>query len=651
MIIPYGHERTSVRRLPWVTFGIMAACIVCFAVAIPTTARGVRTIEQRVTETVEFFSQHPYLELGGELRSWLFRGTDDAEVETILEYARRDAKAPRDPRDLEREQERMDELGHTMIGAIHALPHFRFGVIPKRALPHGFFTYQFMHGGWAHLLGNLFILFVVGPFIEDVWGRPLFAGFYLAAGVFAAVFFVLRYPSVDVPLIGASGAVAGVMAAFGIRFWRTRVRFLIWLIVPLGRFAAPALFVFPLWFAWEFLMASSIDAAAPHSGGGGVAHWAHVAGFAFGLAVAVGMRHFRIEERFIDRAIEDKITLVDNTVVETALATREQGRHEEALRMLRSTVEAEPDNVDAALAWWNLAVDHGQAGEAAPAIQQVIRRALRDGENDLAVSYWNELAEWAPAAALEPAIVVRVAELLVARNDPAAAAAAVERLAVQDRDALPAGVLVRLAKVAVAASSGAAEQIRRTALASPDLPPDARLELEALVCEPQIGAGHPEVAAAQEPEVERLDLVTSTRPHTLRVLEATPSRLGLDSVTLSLEGGTRVLPFDQIQAVAVAGITRPEGRPYLLVDLLLDPPWGVVEQLRVVRMPGSAFDPRKVVGGDDAMTAFRELLAALLDGSEAVPLPDPGAARGNPFRLFPSLAAYEREVLGSSGGS
>ncbi|MEJ2190327.1 MAG: hypothetical protein P8Y93_13140 [Acidobacteriota bacterium] len=90
-----------------------------------------------------------------------------------------------------------------------------------------------------------------------------------------------------------------------------------------------------------------------------------------------------------------------------------------------------------------------------------------------------------------------------------------------------------------------------------------------------------------------------------------------------------------------------EGRkPVVVVDLLLDSPWGDRETLRIVRLTSDSFDPRGLVGGDDAMAAFRTLLDHLLKVSEAVPLPDPDAARGRPFRSFPSFEAYHREVLG-----
>jgi len=82
------------------------------------------------------------------------------------------------------------------------------------------------------------------------------------------------------------------------------------------------------------------------------------------------------------------------------------------------------------------------------------------------------------------------------------------------------------------------------------------------------------------------------------------------------------------------------------VDLLLDSPWGDRAELRVIRMTSETFDPRQLVDGDDGMSAFQKFLDQLFNVSEAVPLPDPEAARGRPFKSFPTIDEYEREVLG-----
>ena len=132
--------------------------------------------------------------------------------------------------------------------------------------------------GFFHFLGNMFILYLAGPFIEDRWGRPLFAGFYILAGIFAALFFVVQYPGLEESMVGASGAISGVMGAFLIRFWFVKIKFFYFFFFFMGTFNAPAWFMLPLWLARELIFAQAGDVIAPE-GGTGVAHWAHVAGF------------------------------------------------------------------------------------------------------------------------------------------------------------------------------------------------------------------------------------------------------------------------------------------------------------------------------------------------------------------------------------
>jgi hypothetical protein len=134
--------------------------------------------------------------------------------------------------------------------------------------------------------------------------------------------------------------------------------------------------------------------------------------------------------------------------------------------------------------------------------------------------------------------------------------------------------------------------------------------------------------------------------HTLQVMEVVPIAMADGALTIEVDGQERRMALDQVQAMGVAGIQHGQQRPYLVVDLLLDPPWSDRTRLRVLRLTSTAFDPRKIVGGPDALQAFRHLLDKVLKLSEAVPLPDPDAARGNPFRTYSSVEEYQREVLG-----
>ncbi len=90
-------------------------------------------------------------------------------------------------------------------------PAHRFGLTPADPTWYGFVTHIFMHASWAHVLGNLFLFFLVARAMEDRWGRPLFAAFYMTAGIFAGGFFALLSMGANIPLVGASGAIAGVL--------------------------------------------------------------------------------------------------------------------------------------------------------------------------------------------------------------------------------------------------------------------------------------------------------------------------------------------------------------------------------------------------------------------------------------------------------
>jgi membrane associated rhomboid family serine protease len=146
---------------------------------------------------------------------------------------------------------------------------------------------MFLHGGWLHLLGNMLFLFVFGNNIEDRWGRFKFLIFYLATGYVAAYGFALANPDMVVPLVGASGAVSGVLGAYLILYPGARV----WSLVPILLFLPlrlPAWIVLGTWFVLQYLYA----AGSGVSDGGAVAYLAHVIGFVMGLVIAIFARVF-----------------------------------------------------------------------------------------------------------------------------------------------------------------------------------------------------------------------------------------------------------------------------------------------------------------------------------------------------------------------
>jgi membrane associated rhomboid family serine protease len=145
------------------------------------------------------------------------------------------------------------------------------------------FTSMFMHGGLLHIAGNMLFLWIFGNNIEDAMGRIKFVLFYLGGGLAATLTQVLIDTSSTVPSIGASGAVAAVLGGYALLYPRARVVTLIIIIIFITIIELPALLVLGLWFLMQLYYGSS-ELAQPVAGGG-VAYWAHIGGFVFGLAL------------------------------------------------------------------------------------------------------------------------------------------------------------------------------------------------------------------------------------------------------------------------------------------------------------------------------------------------------------------------------
>ena len=156
------------------------------------------------------------------------------------------------------------------------------------------FTSLFLHGGWLHLLGNMWYLWIFGDNVEDRMGSWRFLGFYLAAGFFAAILHSSLMPGSPIPTVGASGAIAGVLGAYAFAFPRARVLTLIPLFFFFQVVAIPALVLLGVWFVFQFISGTMSFGASS----GGVAWWAHIAGFLFGVVVMAVMNRRERAARF-----------------------------------------------------------------------------------------------------------------------------------------------------------------------------------------------------------------------------------------------------------------------------------------------------------------------------------------------------------------
>lgn len=176
---------------------------------------------------------------------------------------------------------------------------FSYGMVPAvlfgyaelpdrlRAVPPAatLITSMFLHGSVLHLLGNMLYLWIFGKGVETALGPSRFLMFYLLCGAAAALTQALTAPTAEVPMIGASGAIAGTLGAYLILHPRANVVVLLWIIIFVRLVTVPSLVLLGIWFALQLLSALSMDPGEP-----GVAFWAHVGGFLVGMVLVLLLR-------------------------------------------------------------------------------------------------------------------------------------------------------------------------------------------------------------------------------------------------------------------------------------------------------------------------------------------------------------------------
>jgi membrane associated rhomboid family serine protease len=651
VFIPIGLDQTTVRRLPWVSFALIAVNLAVFLAVSSTVRDTEEEINTRGQEVMAYWALHPYLAFPAKMLPTAMPEAQRQRITTLAEGMRSlSGKAPASEEQRLEEERELDRLVEKFRDALTSHPFRAWGLIPSDPRPIAFLTSMFMHVSWLHLLGNMLFLYISGPFVEDAYGRPLFAVFYIACGVLAGLVHVAAFPGSDAPLVGASGAIAGIMGAFLVRFVRTKIRFWYFYFVFFfrsGTVDLPAWIVLPLWFLQQVFFAGL-------SASSGVAYRAHVGGFVFGFAAALAIKHLRIEERFIAPGIEREISVTQHPALEQGMELLARGETAAARDAFGRVLASEPRNPDAHLGVWE---SHRQDGTPGQGVEHVVRamdEELKRGETALALAHWRELV--AAAGQGGPgALRFRLATIL----EPVDSDGAVEVLRHLAGDA-SAGLLAEKAtrRLAVLGASGPV----MTASASPPL----------TAVSPRATESKPaEAAPAPVPEAEVFDV----EPEPRRTPEEPASLVFPDTQTqeammtdvhesggpevevCSLEvvqpeglmlrglvGGPELLPYVEVERVCVAGITGAQ-RPYLVLDLVVHASPG--HPRTVERLLSSQFDPRHVIGRPDLppLEAFRELVRIVAEAAHAEITPATVLVPSAKIPTFASVEDYERQVL------
>jgi len=349
MLIPLKHENMEARRWPVITLALIAINVAVFLFTLSAIDNETPQLGEVKEHILILAALHPELKMQAESQQLVdgFKQSHPDQWKQVQNPYRDvlnayDAKIKMSE-DFSKLQDEMDSLNTQLLSLSKASITEQYAFVPAHPTGISYLTANFLHGGWMHLIGNMWFLWLAGFVLEDVWGRWLYSAFYLIAGVAALQFYAWSNPGSITPTLGASGAVAALMGAFLVRFPKMKIE-MGWLVFfKFYRFKAAAYWLLPLWLFSEIFYGSLFGSSS------GVAHWAHVGGFLFGAVAALAIQHSGIEQK-TNKAIEEKLAWNNDPELEQASSMMENGQLAEALPLLTNYVAAKPNSLDA----WNL---------------------------------------------------------------------------------------------------------------------------------------------------------------------------------------------------------------------------------------------------------------------------------------------------------
>ena len=348
MLIPLRHENMQGRRWPVITFGIIALNVIVFLGTHWTMDKQGPELGEVKLHLVLLAAMHPEAKITGKAQEfittiqtrspalWKEAQNQNRDVQDVWD-ARMRMMADEHP---EMVQEEMDSLATHYEELESTALTSKYAFIPAHPTLLGLLAANFLHGGWLHLIGNMWFLWLAGAVLEDTWGRVIYPAFYLIAGVLAFQVHALANPGSLTPTLGASGAIAGLMGAFLVRFPTTKIEMGYLFFYRFYRFKMAAYWLLPVWLLTEIFYGSVFGQYS------GVAHWAHVGGFVFGALIAVAVQRSGLEQ-MAEQGIQGKISWVSHPLLAEASEQMEKGQLDPAAASLQKLLLEKPDSIDA----------------------------------------------------------------------------------------------------------------------------------------------------------------------------------------------------------------------------------------------------------------------------------------------------------------
>ncbi len=645
ILVPISSKEMSRDQIPWVTLAIIVVNLVVFLTVGLSAHRASQTAYEKLEEAFEYWLEHPYLDIPPEFMDQAIGDQDPEQVAEVIK-AVNDLAGTGSPGARFRQQRELNILVEDYLATRLTDPYRTWGLIPNDPRPVAFVTSMFLHAGWLHLLGNMLWLWVTAPFLELAYGRVVFPAFYLLAGVIAALVHIGAQPGADVPLIGASGAIAGLMGAFVVRFSHIKIRFFYWVFVVVGTFRAPSWIMLVIWFGIQLVMVGLLGAESH------VAYWAHIGGFGFGAAVAYGLRFVDFEERFRRGIVVEPERQPEIPEIESGMQAITAGNGPAAREIFERVLEDTPDQRAALLGLWKANLMIGRPDDAVPCMSRLITDELRTGEREFALDHWHELVNsahvggpaamrWKLACSLQPFLPAGALDVFAhLANDASGgmlSAKAMDRLTqlvTSDEERDHWRRRAAEARRAVEAASEDSPPTSSGPSSSPGAPSSPRPEIDPLAS--------PLAVADAAPTSEATTGVGAGDDPPLTVL--TRRLVGLVDDHLVLYGSRQeTLATSSISRVIVAAIVA-QPKPYLLIDLVLGV--GGKAGRSVVRIESRSLDPASLLARSDLapMDAFRELVIRIARDADAPLVPN--SVTAGQYPRFENLSTYEETFLG-----
>ena len=354
MFLPLRHENMEGRRWPIISIALVVLNVLIFLGTHNQLDLKNPERDEIHSHILLLAASHPDLNVppvGQELvdefakenpSTWAMAKSGKLEIQDAWDAKMR---LEEDPQKLQAE---MDSLcGKYASSTTNSLLD-TYAFVPAHPSAISYLTANFLHGGWLHLLGNMWFLWLAGAVLEDTWGRIIFPIFYFVAGAAALQFYAWTSSGSTAPALGASGAVAALMGAFLVRFPTTKIDVAV-IFSPqsianmaLGkgiRFKAAAYWLLPFWLLAEIFSGAIFGKYS------GVAHWAHVGGFIFGGLAALGLRYSGLEAQ-ADAAIDSKVSWTADPAIVQATDHLHAGKLDQAIATLQPYLGTHPDSAE-----------------------------------------------------------------------------------------------------------------------------------------------------------------------------------------------------------------------------------------------------------------------------------------------------------------